>query len=238
MEIKRGRLIVIDGPDASGKGTQVERIHRRLLTKGYNAEILDFPQYGQNIFAKTFRDYLRGDFGDPTTVSPYLAATLTAADRWTVKDKINEGLSRGTVFVANRYASSNMGHQGAKMQNLLEREAFMEWNYALEFSDKGFGIPKPDLTVLLDVSRTSSKEMLEARTVEVGGERDGHERNQDYQQRVATTFLEIAQREPSWRVVRCNGEDNKILSPNVITDLIWQTIAPYLPLDTLSKQSP
>lgn len=230
METKRGRLIVVDGPDASGKGTQVERIYKRLLTAGYASEILDFPQYGKNIFADAFRAYLRGEFGDALKINPHLASVIAAADRWKVKERLEEGLERGTIFIANRYASSNMGHQGAKLVDPRERYDFIEWNREMEYGKRGFGIPVPDLTVLLDVSRESSASMLEARTIQTGGEKDGHEKSTEYQERVAQTFLEIAAGDPSWRVIKCNGPDNKILAPDAITSELWRTIKPFLPL--------
>lgn len=230
MDTKRGRLIVIDGPDASGKTTQVERIYKRVLSEGYATEMLDFPQYGRNIFADTFKGYLNGEFGKPLEVDPHLASVISAADRWKVKQRIEEGLKRGTILIANRYASSNQGHQGAKITDPQERYRFIEWNREMEYGKRGFGIPLPDLTVLLDVSRESSNSMLESRTVESGRQRDGHEVDQGYQSRVAATFLEIAGRDPSWRVVKCNGPDGAMLTPDAITTELWKTINPFLPL--------
>ena len=47
MQKQKGKLIVIDGTDGSGKTTQVELLADALIEKGHNLERIEFPQYNQ-----------------------------------------------------------------------------------------------------------------------------------------------------------------------------------------------
>lgn len=233
MEIKRGRLIVFEGADGSGKATQSNRFFKSLLSEGYDAEMLDFPQYGQNPFAETVEAYLRGEFGRATAINPYLASMPYAADRWKARDKIREGLAKGRIFVSNRYASANMGHQGAKIVDPRERRKFIEWCRHIEYGEDGFRIPQPDLTVLLDVDIATSQGLINARASERGKERDGHERDPGYLGRVAETFREIAASDPTWRRISCMNprgkRANDLLKPELIAKKVYELVTPYLP---------
>lgn len=233
MDIKRGRLIVFEGADGSGKATQSNKFFKTLLAEGHDAEMLDFPQYGKNPFAETVEAYLRGEFGKATNIDPHLASMAYAADRWKASDRIREGLAKGRIFVSNRYASANMGHQGAKIIDPTERRRFIEWCRKIEYSEEGFRIPQPDLTVLLDVDIQTSQGLLKARAGERGKERDGHERDPTYLERVAHTFREIATADPTWRRINCmnlrSKRANELLKPEVIAKKVYELVIPYLP---------
>src|SRR3990172_2238281 len=99
MEIRRGRLIVVEGADAAGKSTQANRLHKHILAEGYDAELLDFPRYGQNIFADTVLAYLGGEFGNALEINPYLASFPYAGDRLKAASHVKNGLERGVVFI-------------------------------------------------------------------------------------------------------------------------------------------
>ncbi|KKU51720.1 MAG: Thymidylate kinase [Candidatus Moranbacteria bacterium GW2011_GWE2_47_10] len=44
--MKKGKFIVIDGTDGSGKATQTELLVKRLKKAGHKVKVFDFPQYG------------------------------------------------------------------------------------------------------------------------------------------------------------------------------------------------
>src|SRR3989344_1598731 len=152
MEFKRGRLIVIEGADGTGKATQTNMLVKKLVVEGYDAKSLDFPQYGKNIFADIIGASLDNRFGNPTELNPYLISLPYAADRWTAAPIIRAEIARGTILVSNRYTSASMGHQGSKIANVKERFEFYELLKVVEFGEKGFNIPQPDLTVLLYIN--------------------------------------------------------------------------------------
>lgn len=50
--MKKGKLIVIDGTDGSGKATQVELLRKQLVKDGKTVKVVDFPEYYKNFFGK------------------------------------------------------------------------------------------------------------------------------------------------------------------------------------------
>lgn len=52
MQTKKGKFIVIEGTDGSGKGTQLTLLSNYLKTKNKKFEATDFPQY--NNFSSAF----------------------------------------------------------------------------------------------------------------------------------------------------------------------------------------
>ena len=60
--MNKGKFIVIDGTDGSGKGTQANLLVEKLKEQGYDVEIADFPQYGDKS-AALVEEYLNGKYG-------------------------------------------------------------------------------------------------------------------------------------------------------------------------------
>ena len=113
----KGKLIVIDGGDGAGKATQAALLVKQLRADGHAVETLDFPQYTQNTFGELIRECLDGKRGDFMAVDPRIASTLYAADRFESKPRLEQWLSEGKVIILDRYVSSNMMHQGAKIDD-------------------------------------------------------------------------------------------------------------------------
>ncbi len=107
--MKRGKLIVIDGTDGSGKATQTNLLVEKLKQKNYDVEIADFPQYGLRSSALV-EDYLNGKFGTAKEVGPYRASIFYACDRYAASFKIKKWLEQRRIVICNRYVSANQGH--------------------------------------------------------------------------------------------------------------------------------
>ena len=103
-----GKLIVIEGIDGSGKGTQLKMLLKYLNEKNINHVSFDFPQYGKTFFGDFAGRFLNGEFGHFSRINPYLASFLYAADRWQVKDKIWQAINDGKLVVCNRYTPSSI----------------------------------------------------------------------------------------------------------------------------------
>lgn len=145
-----GKLVVIDGGDGAGKATQVKMLVDRLLKEGYEVETLDFPRYQENLVGKLLRQCLDGKRGNFMEVDARIASVLYAADRYETKPKIFNWIKSGKIVILDRYVSSNMIHQGAKIDNHKELESFLDWLDNLEH--KVFGLPRPDMIFYLEVS--------------------------------------------------------------------------------------
>src|SRR3990167_8453524 len=160
MNNKKGKLIVIDGGDGSGKTIQAKLLLGYFKTNKLPAKYFDFPQY-ESFYGKTVAKFLRGEFGNIDQVSPYLASLAYALDRASAKNEMEFLLKKGGYIIANRYATSNIAHQGAKFFSIKEREHYLKWVYELEY--KIHRIPKEDIVIYLYVPWQIGSKLTENR---------------------------------------------------------------------------
>src|SRR3989344_3601468 len=123
-EKRRGRLIVIEGTDGSGKKKPAALFVERLKREGYKTATLAFPQYGKKS-AGLVEEYLNGKYGAPDDVNPYAASLFYALDRFDIAYEVKKLLDEGFILIVDRYVDSNAGHQGGKIKNPTEREKFI-----------------------------------------------------------------------------------------------------------------
>lgn len=197
---QKGKLIVIDGIDGSGKTTQINLLKTYLTDKKIPFEIISFPQYGKNEYTKQIKDYLEGKLGKLDEVDPYFVARLYANDRLTVRDLIKNWLDAGKLVIANRYVSASKAHLGANLPE-EQRENFMEWIDQLEYQTNG--MHKPDLNILLKVDpKTGQDNALKDHQV------DMHEQSIEHEQKAAKIYFELSQAEENWEILDCmkNGQ--------------------------------
>ncbi|MEK7495159.1 MAG: dTMP kinase [Patescibacteria group bacterium] len=202
---KIGKLIVIEGIDGSGKGTQLKMILKYLSEKNINHASFDFPQYGKTFFGDFAGRFLNGEFGHFSRINPYLASFPYAADRWQVKDKIWQAINEGKLVVCNRYTPSSI-YQAAKIKT-SQRKKFLDWVETLEY--EVFDIPRPSLVIFLYVP------LILAQTLIAKKNKDQYEKNVSYLKKVENMYLEIVKTNKSWVKIDC-VENNKILSPEII----------------------
>lgn len=191
----RGKLIVIDGIDGSGKTTQINLLKKYLSEKNIPFEVISFPQYGKNEYAIKIKDYLEGKMGKIDEVDPCFVARLYANDRLAAKEKIKSWLENGKLVIANRYVFSSKAHLGANLPE-NRREDFMKWIDQLEYQTNG--MPKPDLNILLNIDpkigqMNALKDQL----------KDIHEQSLTHEEKAAKIYLELSQAEENWVVVNC-----------------------------------
>ena len=145
----KGKLIVIDGTDGSGKATQVELLAKALKKEGHKVQVVDFPEYYDNFFGKFIGHCLSEQYYNWLKVHPKIASVVYAADRFESKEKIEGFLKKGYVVIANRYVSANQIHQGGKIASAKKRAEFIKWLDEMEY--KVFKIPRPDVTLYLSL---------------------------------------------------------------------------------------
>lgn len=224
-----GKLIVIDGADGAGKATQARLLTERLLRDGYEVETLDFPQYTENTFGKLLRRCLDGQHGDFIAVDPRIASTLYAADRFESSPHVRGWLEAGKVVILDRYVSSNMMHQGAKLAGTDEQELddFLTWLDHIEH--EVFGIPRPDQIIYLDVPHTV-RAALKAQAVAEGKHgvaADVHEQNLDFQRKSEERARQIVARTNNWHQVSC-CEGDALRSREAIHDDVFAVVSKLL----------
>ncbi len=225
----KGRLVALCGIDGSGKTTQAELLARRVGDAGHTVEVISFPRYEEGFFGDLIRQYLRGDFaGRAVDVDARLAALPYACDRWEALPRLRGWLAEGKAVICNRYVPANMAHQGAKIEEAAERRSFYGWIDRLEY--EVFGLPRPDLQVLLRVSPAVAVSLLRARGADarICSEEDIHESDADYLQATARAYEEVARhtRGP-WAVIPC-AEGSEMLPPERIAEAVWECVGPVL----------
>lgn len=213
--MRKGKFIVIEGTDGSGKATQAKLLAQALRRKGKKVQTIAFPQYGQKS-AGAVEAYLNGVYGTPREVGPYRMAIFYAVDRAAAKGKLREWLQQGLTVVADRYFASNMAYTAAIISLPRERQQYWQWAKDLEFGL--FGIPRPDVTVVLTVPPRISQRLIlkkQRRLYIRRRKRDIHERNIKFQRRVITMYRLIAKRDRSTHVIDC-APRGKLLSKQEI----------------------
>ena len=217
-----GRLVALEGIDGSGKGTQAAQLAERSTAAGRTATIVSFPTYDGNPFAEAIASYLNGEFGAADEVHPELAALLYAADRFHARPRLLEALESHDLVVLDRYVASNAAHQGAKLQG-EERRRLLDWLDAVEYGE--FGLPRPDLVVLLDTPVALARTLV-ARKGARGYttlEADIHEADTAHTTATRDVYLELAQR-GGWRVVSTAAGDGSLRDVDEIADEIWSLL--------------
>jgi len=224
---QKGKLIAIDGTDGSGKGTQTDILLERLSKEGFVSSKIDFPQYSTKS-AGLIENYLNGRYGDPDSVSPYIASFFYSLDRYDASIDFKKFLERGEIVVSNRYTSSNMGHQGSKFSSPETRQKYFEWLDTYEH--EVFKIPRPDLTLILHVPVDYAQKLLEKkaqRNYIENGTKDMLESDIMHQSRAEQTYVEMCKIFPNYELIECM-QDNRLLSIEEVSELVWEKVLKIL----------
>ena len=196
----RGKLIVLEGLDGSGKSTQLTQLDSFLCQRGFQVRKIKLPDY-DDPSSSLVRMYLGGEFGsDPQSVNAYTASSFYAVDRAAnYLRKWKRDYLGGKVILADRYTTSNAYHQLQK----LPRE---EWDaYLLWLEDFEYGklcLPKPDCVIYLDMPIDVSQRLMTRRYAGDEQKKDIHEANVEYLKNCRTAALYAADK-LGWHVIDC-----------------------------------
>lgn len=219
----KGKFIVVDGTDGSGKKTQTEILIKRLKEEGYDVFEADFPQYGKKS-AGLVEEYLNGKYGEAKEVGPYRASIFYAGDRYDASFEIDRALGAGKIVISNRYVASNMGHQGGKIKDSKERKEFLGWLDKLEYEI--FGIPHPDLNIILHVDAAVAQKLVDGKGHRdyVGGKkRDIHEADINHLRDAESAYIEIADTFHGFSLIKCT-RGGSIMSREEISEMVWKKV--------------
>ena len=173
-----GKLIVIEGTDGSGKSTQFKLLTQRLTDDGVVFKRLVFPRYAEESSA-LIRMYLQGQFGTkPSDVNSYAASAFYAVDRYaSYKQDWGKWYEEGGLVLSDRYTTSNAVHQASK-EAPENRSEYLRWLYEFEYDR--LGLPKPDLTIYLDVPTDFTEKLMRRREQNTNTQADIHEQDLAY----------------------------------------------------------
>jgi dTMP kinase len=221
----RGKLILIEGTDCSGKQTQSELLIKRLTEVGIKVQRLSFPMYDTPAGKIVGGPYLGKEYisecwfsEGANNVDPKVASLYYAADRKYNISKVNELLNDGVNVILDRYTPSNMAHHGGKIENKEERLAFYNFIDKLEYDM--LELPKPDFSYLLYMPYVYGKKLRESRSK--FEKLDEHEKSEDNLRNAEKAYLEIADIY-NFNIINCI-EDNEIRSIDDISNELYSNI--------------
>jgi len=207
-----GKLIVFEGIDGSGKTTQAKLLLAYFKKQNLPFKYFNFPQY-ETFYGQMIARFLRGEFGRINKISPYLASLLYTLDRTLVSQKIKNFLKKGGYVIANRYTTSNLAHQTAKISDEKEKEKFLKWLTELEY--KIHNLPKEDLVLYLFVPWQT--------TVNLKNGSDMAEKDIGHRIASEKMYLCLVKKFSHWVKIDCY-QNGRLLSPQTIHQKILDVL--------------
>lgn len=216
-----GKLIVFEGAsDGIGKSTQIKLLRDRLELEGYTIVNHHFPTYG-TYHGAPVEEYLSGNLGSINSLTPYLINSLYAVDRacaW--QSKLKSLYDDGNVLLFDRYTTSSLMYQSAKIKDMDEKIAFLD--YVSDFEYNKLGIQEPDVVIFLTAPFDMVAEMRKGRIQNEGIVNDLHERDISYLREVYDNAMFVANH-LSWDIIKCNDGD-KLRSREDIHEEIYSLV--------------
>jgi dTMP kinase len=218
----KARLIVIEGIDGSGKGTQARILVERIRQTSRKVELISFPRYDETFFGRLIGSFLNGEFGSLEQVHPILVSLLFAGDRFESRPKIEEALATCDVVVLDRYVASNVAHQGAKLAG-NDRETLCRSIEHVEYSL--YGMPRPNRVILLNLQVSAAQSLVSKKAARkyTNLAADIQEADGTYLERVRQLYLDLAAREANWSTVECEGMQG-LRTVEEISQDVWQIV--------------
>lgn len=223
----KGKLIVIDGTDGSGKATQVALLTEHLKKDGYTIKVVDFPEYYKNFFGAFIGHCLSEQYYNWLHVHPKIASVMYAADRWESSEEMRGWLKKGYIVIANRYVSANQIHQGGKIKSVKKRNDFMKWLDKMEY--EVFGIPRPDLTLYLSLPIEIVLKLLKQRESSkmkrkyLKKKKDVHEADVDFLINSRKSALKLEKEIPNFIKIECS-KNGEILLREKIHEMVYEKV--------------
>jgi dTMP kinase len=200
VEKAKGKLIIIEGLDKSGKTTQSKLLFN-FYEKVYSGQVrlMNFPDYSTRIGSE-IKLFLQGKVEYPNEVKHI----LLSANRWEKKFEIERLREQNRIIILNRYYQSNLAYGLANGLNF-------EWLVNLDN-----GLPKEDIVIILDIDPIISYK----RGMENDFILDKFERDKIFLKKARKNYLDLAKKF-KWHVINSDSDTNTIFEKivNIIEPL-------------------
>lgn len=198
----RPAFIVFEGPEGSGKSTQIRLLAERLRHRGYEPLLTREPG------GTPVGDAIRGVLLDPnlsmTAMSEFLLYSASRAEH--VQQVIKPALEQGKVVISDRFFGASVAYQGYGRG--------LELPFVESLSERVTGGLRADVTVLLDLDPAKGLARVAAR-----GAKDRLERaDLNFHRRVHEGFLAQASEDASW--VTLDAEQPE----DALSEAVWQVL--------------
>ncbi|MCI7325183.1 MAG: thymidylate kinase [Gemmiger sp.] len=217
-----GKLIIFEGLDGSGKGTQTELACQSLRQKGYDPLKITFPDYESESSALV-KMYLSGQFGQkPDDVNAYAASTFYAVDRYaSYKTSWGAAYRSNSLIISDRYTTSNAVHQCSKLPP-MHWDGFLEWLFDFEY--KKLGLPAPDAVIYLAVDPDVSQRLIAERYNGDQTKMDIQEKDTEYLAR-SRAAAEYCARKLGWKRIECTTVADGVKTIRSVEDIHAEVLA-------------
>ena len=201
-------IVTIEGTDGSGKETQCNEISKKLKSLGFTVKQLSFPMYNSDS-SYFVKQYLNGEYGDlsNTKINEYSGSLLFAMDRFIsyITDWSND-IKKYDFIIMDRYVESNLIHQGSKIKSISDIIRFIDWEKDFEYNK--LGLPKPDITLFLNMSPDASAILRKNRKNKINNSdnQDIHEADREYQLKAYHTAYTISDA-CEWKKINCTNKE-------------------------------
>lgn len=208
-------FITFEGPDGSGKSTQLERLAEYLRGRGYSVFCTREP--GGSAIGDQIREVLL-NVANQEMVDRAEILLYSASRAQLVHQVILPHLAQGDIVLCDRYADSTYAYQGYGRQ--LDLETLRKITH---FATGGL---KPDLTIYLDLEVAEGLRRKEAASAAGQGDFDRLDGQQlTFHERVRQGYLALREAEPErWLAIEANRP------VEVISRDICRRLEPLLPL--------
>ena len=211
-------LVAFEGIDSSGKATQTKLLQEALITAGYTVATFQFPSHRDTFGSSIVSKYLQGEFGVLVNIPHELTALAYALDRFEMKKEILQAMAGNDFVLVDRYIYSNLAYHSADTMD--PQDQWETANDLLQLETVLFGMPRPDLNILLDMPVDGAV----ARRRENESEEDIHEEDDCYMEQVKRVYRRLTLwSQDTWRTVDTYADD-KPLSKEAIASEVYQHV--------------
>lgn len=218
----KGKLIVIEGTDCSGKETQCKLLIERLKEDGINVFQTSFPRYdtptgkiiGGPLLGKKY--ICDSYFPSPDLVDSKVASMYYTIDRYANIGPIKKNLDEGNIVILDRYTTSNMGFHGGKIRDYDKRQEMYQFIEKLEY--EFLSLPKPDAVVFLHMPYEAACILKAKRSEQL----DAVEKKESYLRNAENAYIELA-KQNNWITIKCVN-DHKIRTIEDIGEELYKKV--------------
>ncbi|MFH1977971.1 MAG: dTMP kinase [Candidatus Aenigmatarchaeota archaeon] len=182
----RGKFIVIEGIDGSGKGTQTDLLVKFLEDRGIKTKTIHYPEHG-NPIGDFIYDFLKKKF-DLNRITQFLMYT---ADMTKDVEKIEQWLEEGYYVIADRYFTTTLAYQGLHLFSLEDCLPL----------PKIFNMTKADMVVYLKITPDTSLARKSQQK-----EMDRFEEDKEFQSQLVVHYEKLENENVLGNWIRINGE--------------------------------
>ena len=205
--MSKGRLIVLEGLDGSGKSTQLELAENVLKNMGLKYRVISFPNYSSPS-GQIITSYLKGEIACDGMNGAYSASSFYAVDRYiSFVSDWKKDYDDGAVILCGRYTSSNAIYQMTKLDK-SEYDEYLAWLH--DYEHKKLGLPEADLVLFLDMPLEISQRLLTKRYEGDESKKDIHESSIAFLRSCYESAV-YAGKQYGWKFISC-GKDNEARS--------------------------